>query len=156
VSAVQALRDPKITSYHLTLDGEVVEVEGWTCIVANAGSLGRTGLTLARNIDVGDGLLDVVVVTRADVASLLTVAASIVTGNEDVEVLQHWQVREVTVRAEPPQIVQADGEVLGETPVHARIVPGALRVIVPGGEATPLPPAHYRGKGGVWLPPPLG
>jgi diacylglycerol kinase (ATP) len=131
LSALQALRDPTIARYHLTLDGVQVETEGLTCIVANSGSVGRTGLSLAPTINVSDGLLDVLVVTKANLASLIAVATSIVTGNENIEPLQHWQVKEVTLVSDPPQTVQGDGEVLGQTPVRARIVPQAFKVIVP-------------------------
>jgi diacylglycerol kinase family enzyme len=113
------------------LDGEHVECEGLTCMIANAGSAGRSGFSLSKHIDVGDGLLDVLVVRKADLASLLSVASSIASGGEEAEPVQHWQVREVTVEAEPPQTVQADGEVLGETPVTAKIIPSAVKVVVP-------------------------
>ena len=46
--------------------------------------------------------------------------------------LQHWQGREITLVAEPNQALQADGEVLGETPVSAKVLPGVVGVIVPG------------------------
>jgi YegS/Rv2252/BmrU family lipid kinase len=131
VSAVQALKEPLFARYRLTLDGQDVAIEGITCIVANAGSFGAVPLTLAPTIDVGDGLLDVVVVTKSDLQALVAVAASIVAGNEDAEPLQHWRAREITVRADPPQTVQVDGEVWGETPIAVRVVPQAVRVIVP-------------------------
>jgi diacylglycerol kinase family enzyme len=102
-----------------------------TCIVANAGSFGAVPLTLAPTIDVADGLLDVVVVNKGDLPALVSVAASIVAGNEDAEPLQHWRAREVMVTADPPQVVQVDGEVWGETPITVRVVPQAVRVIVP-------------------------
>ncbi len=135
LSALQALRDPVIAHYSLTLDGQQVQTEGMTCILANAGNLGRPGLSLAPNIDVSDGLLDVVVIRSADLPSLLAVAASVVRGAETAEPMLHWQAREVTVVADPPQTVQADGEVLDPTPVSARIIPQAVKIIVP--RATP-------------------
>jgi diacylglycerol kinase family enzyme len=45
--------------------------------------------------------------------------------------LQHWQGREITLVAEPNQTIQADGEVLGQTPLTATVLPGAVQVIVP-------------------------
>jgi hypothetical protein len=35
------------------------------------------------------------------------------------------------VECDPPQKVVLDGELLGETPVHARVKPASLRVVVP-------------------------
>jgi diacylglycerol kinase family enzyme len=136
VSALQALKEPLFAHYQLTLDGQEVEIDAMTCIVANAGSFGAVPLTLAPTIDVADGLLDVVVVNKGDLPALVSVAASIVAGNEDAEPLQHWRAREVMVTADPPQTVQVDGEVWGETPITVRVVPQAVRVIVPA-TATP-------------------
>lgn len=134
LSALQALTDPPMAKYRLTMDGNTVEVEGVTCIVANSGSIGmRAGMTLAPNISVSDGLLDVIVLRRADLGGLFSVAASVVGGQENRQDLPSWQARQVTVEADPPQTVQADGEVLGETPVTIQVVPEAVRIIVPPG-----------------------
>jgi diacylglycerol kinase (ATP) len=131
VAAVQALAEPAVARYRLTIDGTSVEHTAMTCIVANAGSFGTLPLTLAPEIDVSDGFLDVVLVTRADLPGLVQVAASIVAGNEDAEPLHHWRAREVSVEADPPRTVQVDGEVWGQTPFTARVVPRAVRVLVP-------------------------
>ncbi|MGH2371580.1 MAG: diacylglycerol/lipid kinase family protein, partial [Chloroflexota bacterium] len=131
LAALQALREPPIARYTVTLDGREISTEGITCIVANSGSFGRSGLTLAPAIDVGDGLLDVIVIRKGDLASLLSVAASVLTSQQTAEPLQRWQAREVTVVAKPPQPVTVDGEMAGETPITARVIPQAVRVIVP-------------------------
>jgi YegS/Rv2252/BmrU family lipid kinase len=132
LAALQALREPKVARYTLTLDGETVTSEGLTCIIANSGSVGRTGLALAPRISVSDGLLDVVVLRQADLPALVAVAASIVSGSEPPEPLQHWQARAISVVVDPPQTVQLDGETLGlRAEVRARVLPGAVRVIVP-------------------------
>jgi diacylglycerol kinase family enzyme len=131
VSAAQALREPTVASYRLTIDGGSIETEGITCIVANSGSMGTTGLSLSTRIDPGDGLLDVVVVRKADLASLVKVAASIVAGKEGAEPLQHWQGREIHVAVDPPQTVTVDGEIVEANPLDIRVVPQAIQVIVP-------------------------
>jgi diacylglycerol kinase family enzyme len=113
------------------MDGRQEELEGVSCMVANAGNLGLIGLSLAPGIRVGDGLLDVIVVRKADLSSLLQWAAGLATGSEPAEAMVHWQAREVSVASDPPQTVHVDGEVLGKTPFTARILPQALKVIVP-------------------------
>jgi diacylglycerol kinase family enzyme len=49
---------------------------------------------------------------------------------------QHWQAKEVTVTADPPQTVECDGEIIDPTPFHATILPQAIRVVIP---APPAP-----------------
>jgi diacylglycerol kinase (ATP) len=131
LSALQALRDPELARYELTVDGKTYRTEGITCIVANAGNVGRTNVSLAPGIDVSDGLLDVVVVERSDLPSLLSLAASVLAGSANAQPLQHWQGREITVHVDPPMTVTVDGEIVEANPVQARILPAALSVIVP-------------------------
>jgi diacylglycerol kinase (ATP) len=155
LNTLRELREPKVSHYRLTLDGETVETEGLTCVVANSGIItpnsgipGRGVLSFAPGISVSDGVLDVVVIRSANLGSLLAVAASMVAGNEDAEPLLHWRAREVTVEADPPQTVQLDGEILDQTPVHARVLPNALRVIVPPEAMPPTPTAEdFEAKG---------
>jgi YegS/Rv2252/BmrU family lipid kinase len=131
ISGIQTLRDPPIARYHLLLDGKQVESEGVSCLIANSGALGSLGVKLAPNIDISDGMLDVVIIRTVDLGNLLTVAASVITGTEDFGPMQHWQAREVTLVTDPPQTVQLDGDVLGTTPFTARVLSRAARIIVP-------------------------
>ena len=84
-----------------------------------------------------DGLLDVLVMRSADIGYLLSVAANMVAGTEGGQPLLHWTGREVSVVADPPQSIQYDGEVIGYTPVTARVRPQSLRVIVPANVSAP-------------------
>jgi YegS/Rv2252/BmrU family lipid kinase len=131
LSAFQALREPAIERYSLILDGLKVETEGVACFIANTGNVGLPGFSLAPRINVSDGLLDVVVIHQSNLGSLLSLAASVVSGNENPTSIQHWQVREAVIEAQPPQVVHSDGEIIGETPITVKVVPQALRVIVP-------------------------
>lgn len=131
LSALQALSEPPSERYLLTLDGRRVETQGLACFIANSGNLGLPGFSLAPTINMGDGLLDVVVIQQADLSSLLSLAFSVMSGTPNLNAIQHWQVREVIVQAEPPQIVQSDGEIIDQTPITAKIVPQALTIIVP-------------------------
>jgi hypothetical protein len=46
--------------------------------------------------------------------------------------LPHWQARQVRISADPPQPVQADGEMLGMTPIQAHMLSQPVLVLVPG------------------------
>ena len=137
LSALQALADPSVARYRLQIDGKEEESEGLACIVANSGNLGARGMVLSSIININDGLLDVLVVTKADLTSLVALAASVVGGGQEPPVLQHWQVREVTIESDPVQNVQVDGEILTKTPVTIKVLPGAVKILVPPVEAIP-------------------
>lgn len=131
ISILGALGEPLTARYQLTLDNHAVEAEGFSLLIANAGSIGRLNLSLSSGIAPDDGWLDVMIIST-DVNSMLSMAASVVRLEEYAASLQHWKAREVTVTADPPQRVQVDGDPIGETPVTATVTPGAVQVIVPG------------------------
>jgi YegS/Rv2252/BmrU family lipid kinase len=129
---VKEIRNPPVACYHLTLDGEEVEVEGVNCMVTNFGSIGVAGLKLSHAIDMSDGLMDVLVIRDVDVRSLLSAVTNAITSGDIAEPMLQWQAREVKIEVDPPQRVTCDGEVIeGLTRIEARIIPGAIQVLVP-------------------------
>ena len=137
-SALDEMRSLTPTNYRVHVDGELHEVEGISCMIANSGNVAIGGLTLSQKIDVSDGLLDVVIFHRADLAALLAVTAAVVSRNAeatDSPQLEHYQGREIVVEADPPQTISIDGEVIEPVRLTASILPQAVRVIVPTLEA---------------------
>jgi YegS/Rv2252/BmrU family lipid kinase len=133
IAALQALRDRPVAHYTLVLDGEKVEIEGLDCMVTNLGSIGMLGATIAGNISVSDGLLDVIVIRRADAMSFGQLVGSMTGMADPANLLPHWQVRNANITADPPQHIATDGEVLGSTPVDIKVLPRAVHIIVPAG-----------------------
>lgn len=136
VSGIQALAEPPIATYKITVDGETYETEGVAAMVANSASTGVAGMRLATDINVSDGLLDVVVVQSAALPSLLASAADAAQGLEP-RGLSRWSGRQIRVESTPEQAVLADGEAAGSTPVDVTVVPGAVRVLVPAPSLAP-------------------
>lgn len=153
LSALNNLRHPPKAHYRLTLDGQTIESEGLTCIVANSGNLGRPGMNLVPGVDVTDGLLDVIIVRQADLISLLAVTANVAglveaepaarsddphqARQETEKTLQHWQAKEIRVESDPIQPVQSDGEMIEDTPLECKVIPAAVRILVPSTSAVP-------------------
>jgi YegS/Rv2252/BmrU family lipid kinase len=131
VAALQALSDLEPVGYRFDLDGKSVEVESFSCILMNAGNIGVPGVSLIPDVSVHDGLLDLVAMEDTDVGSLSSIAASIVDPEREAEGLYHWQAREIRIESRQPQPVAGDGEDWGETPVTAKVLPKALKVLVP-------------------------
>ncbi len=131
LAGLKALKNPPIAKYKLTLDGKVEELEGLWVMIANSASLGAPNLNLVHEIDVSDGLLDVIVVREADLESLLSVVTSIADVKKVGKPLPHWQVREVLVEADPPMAVTGDGEIWEPTPLSSSVIPHAVNILVP-------------------------
>jgi len=130
IGAPKALGDTKPAHYRLTLDGQTYKTPGYTCLVDNAGNIGFAGLGL-KSILVDDGLLDVIVVRDARLRSWIAVGTSLGGAKLNPDYILHWQAREITIEADPPQPVQMDGELAGESPVSIQVVPGLVRVLTP-------------------------
>lgn len=144
-SAVQNLRQPEIAHFKLTLDGQDIETDGITCIVANSGNLGLSGVNLLPTVKIDDGLLDVIVVQQASMTALFEILGSVLGIREtpvldasaetiDVQLqqaLHTWQAREITIVTTPSRPIQADGEIIGEGIVQCKVLPHALKVFVP-------------------------
>jgi diacylglycerol kinase (ATP) len=131
IAGLQAIRDPQVAHYDITIDGQHYETDGVAAFIANTGNVGIQGLSVANAVSVSDGLLDLLVIRQADIASLLQVAANAIVGNDPPAVLQQWQGREITVKTDPVQSVTIDGEPYSQTPITARISKQRVKVIVP-------------------------
>ncbi|MBC7813662.1 MAG: diacylglycerol kinase family lipid kinase [Burkholderiales bacterium] len=131
LSGLQALREPKVATYQVTIDGKEFEAQGVTAFIANSGNIGVPGVSMAPNMSVSDGLLDLLVVRSADLGSLVNIVVNAARPDVLAEPLQHWQGREIKLVADMPQMVEMDGEEIEAPPLVAKIIPKAVRVIVP-------------------------
>jgi diacylglycerol kinase (ATP) len=130
-STLEALRNSPVADYHIVVDGRRIDTRGVMCLIANSGNFGVPMLKLTSSIDMADGLLDVMVAYCADLRSLLSIAESIAFRDSTVAHFEHWQGRVISVEADPPQEIQADGEVLQPRPLTVRVLPSAVQFLVP-------------------------
>ncbi len=131
VAGVQALADPPVAEYTVTVDDESYVVEGVAAMIANSASVGHlAGVKLAQGVDLSDGRLDVAVVEKAGLPSLLGSVAEAAQGQEPGGV-RRWSGARIRVDAKPAQAILADGEESGSTPVDATVIPAAVSVLVP-------------------------
>ncbi len=131
VSWLQAAQETSRAHYTLRLDGREMECDGVTCHIANSGSIGVPGLVLLREISVSDGLLDVLVLRDVSIGSALSIAGIAAGHPVHPEAFHRWQAREVTVTADPPQRVHADGEIWEDTPLSVHVLPEAVGILTP-------------------------
>jgi diacylglycerol kinase (ATP) len=114
LSAAAALKITKKVVYHLKIDGQEYKLKGLTCIIANAGNLGFTKISLDKHIDVSDGFLDVVVLRKVNFSLLKLIVVTLLKRERphNLELVQHWHGKDISVSSTPQQTVQCDGEVL--------------------------------------------
>jgi YegS/Rv2252/BmrU family lipid kinase len=137
LSVLQSIANPPVAHYHLVLDDQVVETDGVTCMIVNADNLILPGLS-ALPPGPRSGLLDIFIPQRADVKALFSVAATMAGGGPELVMLPHWQARRISIVTDPPQLVQSDGEVFGNTPIKVRVTARTVRIIVSPEKAAAL------------------
>ena len=119
--------------FTLTIDGVEVRRKASEVVVANSGILGQPPFRWGEDVKPDDGRLDLCVVRAETLANYVMIAWHVARGEHKKNPsVRYWKVnREVTISTRKPTPVQADGEIVGETPVTVRVVPGAVRVVTP-------------------------
>lgn len=135
LAAVAALRH--VPRYRVTAewdDGrECVRSVVYSVIVAN-GSLAGGGVPVAPGAGVDDGVLDLVLIECGAAREMPGLVWSVLRGRHpERDDVRRVRVESVSLRARPPIWVSLDGEVFGDEALEAEVVPGALRVLTPGG-----------------------
>jgi len=130
-AALRALAAWKPATFTLTLDGECTEVIGYTIAAGNSKAYGG-GMFIAPDAELDDGLLDVVSIGNVSKSRFIRGLPDVFKGEHihkpEVTVRR---CRELTIEADRPFSVYADGDPVAELPATLRVLPGALRVIVP-------------------------
>jgi len=122
----------------LTYKPSLLEIEfdncsthGYFVVIGNARYYaGRFSVTREAKID--DGLLDVCVFTGKTVASFVKYVQGVITGGHlRFSDVSYYRAKEIKIVSDGPALVQADGEIIGKTPMKFSIAPRALEVLVP-------------------------
>ena len=88
------------------------------------------GKTRWKEISVSDGQLDVIVATSKGLRSMAAAAKDIVGKGESSDTWPMWHVKEISIVADPPQPINGDGELWGNTPIKIQVIPAAVNVVV--------------------------
>ena len=130
-AALRALAAWQPATFTLTSDGERRQITGYTAAVSNSRYYGG-GMMAAPEALIDDGLFDVGVCGNVSKLRFLRGIAKIFDGeHEEVLAVQKWRTAEVTVDADRPFTVYADGDPIAELPATVSLLPRALRVLVP-------------------------
>lgn len=130
-AALRALAQWRPARFTVTADGSEHVFSGYSVAVANSKAYGG-GMFVAPDALLDDGLLDVV--TTADVSKRRFLAAlpKVFKGEHIAEEqVETYRAAEVTVEADRPFAVFADGEHITDLPATIRLLNGALSVIAP-------------------------
>lgn len=119
--------------YIVEADGKIYRGRAAEIFVANYGVVGFNLIEDALNIHPDDGKVDVLIFktrTFSDIPSILW--DIVIRKKKRVPKYQQLSAaKNVSIKTNPPMMVQADGELLGDTPISLCVHPRAIKVIVP-------------------------
>jgi YegS/Rv2252/BmrU family lipid kinase len=133
--ALRALAAWRPATFELVLDRDRQHVvTGYSVGAANNKAYGG-GMYAAPNAELDDGLLDVVTCATMPKRRFLTTMLPRIFKGSHVELPEVTVLRaaQVEISADRPFTLYADGDPIGELPITVRILPKAVRVIVPKG-----------------------
>jgi diacylglycerol kinase (ATP) len=137
-TTLRLLSEAPSVAFTIVADGVKHEYEGCTLLIANCGEIIPPLLKLGHGITPYDGLLDVIVVKANSVGGGLRAVWDVVRETQGIygETVFAARVTGAHISIETAgslQPVQLDGELMGDTPLVAEAVPGAIHLIHPQG-----------------------
>jgi diacylglycerol kinase (ATP) len=113
----------------ITADGETLEIADSALVVSNSKFTGG-GMKIAPMADTGDGRVDMVIFQEVGRRDILNIFARVFQGTHvDHPKVKSWRAAAVTIDSEPQEMLMADGELLGRTPLRLKVLPGELAVM---------------------------
>ena len=130
-AALRALVAWKPARFTVAIGEKRTRTEGYSVVVANNSAYGG-GMYVAPDADLEDGEFDVVTIQKVSKFRFLSNLPKVFKGthvlNDEVQVVR---ASRLSLSASRPFAVYADGEHLTDLPTDLRVIPHALRVLVP-------------------------
>jgi diacylglycerol kinase family enzyme len=120
--------------FQVTVDGKPIRVHASEMMIANCKFMGLQPQLDGVEIDPDDGRLDMFIIRTQSFRDYLGVIASFILrrkAQEDPNLRYIEARKSIEIKSEFPLPAQADGEVIGTTPVNVNLIPNALRIIIP-------------------------
>ncbi len=128
----RSLRDILATDFYLTIDDDQKQIRGADVFIANLG-FGLHSWIEENEFNPNDGMVSVFVTRPSNFSSLFQILKNAISGKkQESEVVCHFNVyNKITIQSKRRLPAQADGELIGETPLTIQVIPSALNLIVP-------------------------
>jgi diacylglycerol kinase (ATP) len=131
---LEDLEEVETSRFQLTIDGHELQVDASEVLVSNGKIIKKPPFLFGTRETMSDGRLDINVLKAKQTREYLQLAWDLLVDPEKSKsVLKDLTVREkVRIQVQgKPQPVQADGELIGESPVEVVLVPKSVHVIAP-------------------------
>lgn len=136
LAGLQELSELEPFSTQLETDDKIITVQAAAVTVANVAPATSVLAQGPQELVADDGLLDVTIVSPSDSLAAFGAAINLLQSALQGESVNradtgYLRTKQIKIVTSPPQKVVLDGEVIGETPVEIKCLPGGLKVLVP-------------------------
>ncbi len=123
----------QLRRYTIEADGARYRGRATEIFVANYGVVGLNALEALLEIKPDDGKVDILVLRARTIFDLPSLFWDVFIKRQkkSPKYRKIEAAQSIIIRTTPPLTVQADGEVIGETPVKVTVLPRSVRVVVP-------------------------
>ena len=131
-AALRAVLRKEFFRVRLTVDGEVFETAAAAVMIANFGAVLSDRIAFGPGIRFDDGVLDACLYSPKNLRDALRIMSRLLRKNfASDKAMLYRSGRHFRIETDPPRLAQADGELLGMTPIEIHVAPRAVRLLVP-------------------------
>jgi len=124
---------PELSGFKADLllnDAERLEIETYNLVISN-GRFVASGIPVAPQSLLDDGLLDVMIAPISTIPQLAMLVPQVLLGRHlESDLLLFRKVTRLEVRSDPPMTFNVDGEIVGDEPALFEVMPLALEMVV--------------------------
>lgn len=133
-AALRTIAGGHMIRVRLTVDGVTENLTVTTVMVANVGSLLSGRITLGPAIRVDDGMLDACLFAPRNLLEGVGIMWRMLTNNfTDHPSMIYRRGTKIRIETDPPCQAQADGELIGLTPLEISVERRSVKLLVPAG-----------------------
>lgn len=138
-AALRSVLRQEFFHVRLSVDGEEFEAAAAAVMIANFGAVLSDRITFGPGIRYDDGVLDACFYSPRNLRDAMRIMWRLLRRNFTSDsAMLYRSGRHIRIETTPPRMAQADGELLGMTPLEIEVEPRAARLLVPRQK----PPKH--------------
>lgn len=133
---LQQLLGLELKKVTIQMDGKKEAFMASEVMVTNSRLIAINPLEWAEDVFIDDGILDLFIVRAANISDILGFVHSVFTKSVwQNPIVHHYKIQEsCRIETSHPLPVQADGDLVGKTPVEVVVHPQSLKILVPSGK----------------------
>lgn len=125
----------RLHQLRLSIDGHEFRLTCSELMVVNSSIIGLGELPTILDIHPDDDKVEIIVLRAPTIWELAIILFNFLIGRrKDAPGFKSFSAtRRISIRTRRPVVVQADGEIIGQTPIEISVHPGAVEVVIPEG-----------------------